>query len=220
MLKRCFTTVLVFLLFYFYENIIFPPFPSLLPQFTFALLPLLWSSAGSALFSPQEFYDSLTECWDTKHLSTAGKDGGTGLTNRDTKPWRNEEERDGDRQEESMCLCVRACACSQHISAWWPSISTCYLKSFPNLTGSTYLASRGHVVLNVPALPSCAPLWRWWATSHMLNGSQQPRSICSMSFRGWICIFRANRSTSDRGGWNGSLQINQIRCNNPAILEV
>lgn len=56
-----------------------------LPQFTFSLLPLLQSSAGSALFSPQEFYDSLTECWDTKHLSSAGK-GETGLTNRDTKP--------------------------------------------------------------------------------------------------------------------------------------
>lgn len=83
-----------------------------------------------------------------------------------------------------------------------------------------YLASRGHVVLNIPALSSCAPIWRWWATSHMLNGSQQPCSICSVSVWGWICIFRANKCTSDRGGWNSSPQINQIQCNNPAILEV
>ncbi len=216
MLKRCFTTVLVFLLFYFYENIFFSSLSVSVsfPQFTFSLLPLLRSSAGSALFSPQEFYDSLTECWDTKHLSSAGKDGGTGLTNRDTKPWRNEEERDGDRQEEKVCVC------GQHISAWWPSTSTCYLKSFPNLAGSAYLASTGHMVLNVPALPSCAPIWRWWATSHMLNGSQQPCSICSMSVWGWICIFRANKCTSDRGGWKSSPQINQIQRNNPAILEV
>lgn len=223
MLKRCFTTVLVFLLFYFYENIIFSSLSVVSsPEFTFSLLPLLRSSAGSALFSPQEFYDSLTECWDTKHLSGTGKDGGTGLTNRDTKPWRNEEERDGDRQEERVCMCVCVCiyACSQHISVWWPSISLCYLMWFPNLTGSVYLASRGHMVLNVPALPSSAPIWWWWAASHMLNGSQQLCSICSMSVWGWICIFRANKCTSDRGGWNSSPQINQIQYNNPAILEV
>lgn len=63
MLKRCFTTVLVFLLFHFYEDIIFfHPF-ALFDYLSLHSLYCLcsWSSAGSALFSPQKFYDSPTE---------------------------------------------------------------------------------------------------------------------------------------------------------------
>ena len=110
----------IFIISLLWEHNFFPPFffffsvQFLRPEFTFSLLPLLRSSAGSALFSPQEFYDSLTECWDTKHLSSAGKDGGTGLTNRATKPQRNEES-DGDRREERERVCVCACVCAANI---------------------------------------------------------------------------------------------------------
>lgn len=160
----------IFIILFLWGHHFFLPFPFSLPQFTFTLLPLLQSSAGNALFSPQEFYDSLTECWDTKHSSSAGKDCGTGLTNRDTKIFRNEER-------------------EMEMERWGPNFTTCYLKLFPNVTGSAHLASRGPVVSHVPALPSCAPIWGWWAISHMLNGSQQSCSICSVSFQGWICIF-------------------------------
>lgn len=68
--------------------------------------------------------------------------------------WGGERWRQTGRKRE--CVCVLR---SQHISGWWPSISFCYLKSFPNLTGSVYLASRAHMVLNVPALPSSSPVW-------------------------------------------------------------
>lgn len=149
-----------FIILFLWEHIFFLPFRFVSsPQFTFSLLPLLRSSAGSALFSPQEFYDSLTQSWDTKHLSSAGKDSGTGLTNRDTKPWRNEEESDSDRQEERERMCVRFCA-ANIFQRDDQAFLFCYLKSFPNLTGSVYLASRGHMVLKVPALPSSAPVWR------------------------------------------------------------
>lgn len=88
MLKRCSTTVLVFLLFYFYGGLIFfpPPFSALL-AFVYILFtaPFSRSSAGSALFSPQEFYDPPTGRWDTRLRSGAGNDGGTGETQRPSK---------------------------------------------------------------------------------------------------------------------------------------
>lgn len=114
----------IFIILFLWGHRFFLPFPFSLPQFTFTLLPLLQSSAGNALFSPQEFYDSLTECWDTKHSSSAGKDCGTGLTNRDTKTLRNEER-------------------EMEMERWGPNFTTCYLKLFPNVTGSAHLASRG-----------------------------------------------------------------------------
>lgn len=69
------------------------------------------------------------------------------------------------------------------------------------------------MVLNVPALSSCATIAQWWAPLHAC-------SICSMSVWGWMCIFWANKCTSDRFGWSSLPLINQIQCNNPAILEV
>lgn len=92
----------------------FLPSPFSLPQFTFSLLPLLQSSAGNALFSPQEFYDSLTECWDTKHPSSTGNDCRTALTNRDTKICRMKE------GEVEMTM-----------ERWGPNFSTCCLKLSP-----------------------------------------------------------------------------------------
>lgn len=86
-------------------------------------------------------------------------------------------------------------------------------KVFSNCSQQVSLTSRGHMVLNVPALSSCATIAQWWATLHAC-------SICSMSVWGWMCIFWANKCTSDRFGWNSLPLINQIQCNNPAILEV
>lgn len=65
----------IFILFLWGHNFFSSLFPFSLPQFTFSLLPFLQNSAGSALFSPQEFYDSPTDCWDTKHSSCTRRDG-------------------------------------------------------------------------------------------------------------------------------------------------
>lgn len=111
----------IFMIWFLWEHISSSLFRfASLPRFTFS--PLLRSSAGCAPFSPQALYDSLT-AWDTKHLSRAGGDDGTGLSNRDTMPWREDEERrDGGMHGERARCCVRAC--SRHFAAWWPSVST------------------------------------------------------------------------------------------------
>lgn len=76
--------MLVFLLFYFYEGLIF--FSAFFRFACFRLHSLYCafrfsqSSAGSALFSPREFYDPPTGRRDTRLLSGAGKDGATGKT--------------------------------------------------------------------------------------------------------------------------------------------
>lgn len=84
-------TFLPFWYFYYFifMRTLFLPFRfASLPQFSlFTALSLGFSWKRSA----QEFYDCVTECWDTKHFSSTGEDGGTGLTNRDTKPHRPEE---------------------------------------------------------------------------------------------------------------------------------
>lgn len=188
----------IFIISFLWEHI-FPP--SLfrwvsLPRFTFSLLPpLLRSSAGSALFSPQELYDSWTKCWDRKHLKRRWQ--------KKTVNWQIGTQSPGGMrrrgmetgQEERVCIWVRP----TYFSVMTLSF---YLESFPNFPGSVYLASIGHMVLNVPALPSCAPLWRWWATSHMLNGSQQPlQHLFNVCLEGGYAFLGP---ISDRGGRNSS----------------
>lgn len=68
-------------------NFFFPPPFSALLAFVYILFtaPFSRSSAGSALFSPQEFYDPPTGRWDTRLWSGAGNDGGTEETQKPLK---------------------------------------------------------------------------------------------------------------------------------------
>lgn len=119
--KRCFTTVLVFL-FYFYEGIIFfLPF-SAFPASVYILFTAFSPefSWKRSVFPPQEFYDSLRECWDTKHSSCA-RSG-------DTTP------RKGMGMEEQW----------RHFLCKYFNF-TGHLKPCPNVTGSGYCPPRERV---------------------------------------------------------------------------
>lgn len=98
------------------------------------------------------------------------------------------------RQTGRECACMCVYAHSQNTSAWWPSISfsTCYLKSFPSLTGSVYLASRGNMVLNVPALPSsglCSYLTMMSYISHALMVHSSPAASVQCLSEGGYAFF-------------------------------
>lgn len=194
MQKRCLTTVLVFLLFYFYEDIIFSSvfLASVYIHFTASSPEFSWKCS---VFSTRILWLS-NRVLRHKTLKQRWK----GLRDRTDKQGHKDLEEWGERDGDGG-----------------PNFSTCYLKLFPNVTGSAHLASRGPVVSHVPALSSCAPIWGWWAISHMFNGSQH---LFSVFPRVDMHFFWANKHTSDRGGWNSSPRINQFQCNNPAILEV
>lgn len=165
----------IFILFLWGHNF-FPPFFRF-PCLSLHSLYCLFSRIQlEVLCFPHKNFMTLQQIVETQNTQAAPEET-AGQTNRDTKGWRNEEgKHNGD-------------------------IFTCHLKSFPHVTGSGYLPSRERVVLHVPALPICAPIWCWWATSYKLNGSQQPCSICLVSDWGRIGVFwGSSKRTSDMGG--------------------